>query len=244
MEEENLNPELKANARRLMLENAPGLFIVSILFVAVFAVISELQFRLPGLVDAYSLYIGQVSGGTPHSARALFSYLIPSGSAYAVVLLFLGIVFKVGFMSYCLNTTRGLPADLRNIFDGFRLFLKTALIIVISAALITAWSVLLIIPGIAAYYAYRQAFYILLDDPGKGVLQCIRESKIMMRGHKVDLMLLDLSFILWFSLSALLSLLMFFSLAFSIPVISIWLTPYTGLSRAAFYDRLLDSLIY
>uniref|UniRef100_UPI000AD4E94B DUF975 family protein n=1 Tax=Clostridium sp. NkU-1 TaxID=1095009 RepID=UPI000AD4E94B len=59
------------------------------------------------------------------------------------------------------------------------------------------WALLLIIPGIIAAYRYSQAIFIMVEDPSKGIMQCIRESKEMMVGHKWEYFVLELSFILW-----------------------------------------------
>ena len=47
------------------------------------------------------------------------------------------------------------------------------------------WSLLLIVPGIIAAIRYSQAFFILADDPSKGIRQCMDESKAMMNGNKM-----------------------------------------------------------
>ena len=49
---------------------------------------------------------------------------------------------------------------------------------------IVLWSLLFIVPGIIAAIRYSQAFFILADDPNKGIRQCMDESKMMMRGNK------------------------------------------------------------
>ncbi len=94
------------------------------------------------------------------------------------------------------------------------------------------WSLLLVVAGIVAYYSYRQAFFILLDNPELGALDCIRQSKRMMDGHKTDLFMLDLSFIGWFIVDYAVEMLA------TLPLFSIWLAPYVRVTRAAFYDML------
>jgi len=225
-----------------MAENLPKLFIVSFLFVVIATIMAELRFRIPGTRDVYFLYMERISAGTPHSAGTFLSFLTPISIALVAVLFLISGVVRVGFISYCLKAARGTPGGYKDIFNGFLLPAKVLSILIISTILIIAWSILFVFPGAAAYYRYRQAYYILLDDPGKSALQCIRESKLMMRGHKVDLFVLDLSFIGWYLLSVLITGITLAALPFSVPAVSIWLSPYTGLSRAAFYDRLLDRL--
>ena len=71
----------------------------------------------------------------------------------------------------------------------------------------------------------RQALYLLLDHPEMGVTECIRESKRLMRGHKAELFILDLSFIGWALLSV-------------IPFVSIYTIPYTEATYALYYCQL------
>ena len=49
------------------------------------------------------------------------------------------------------------------------------------------------------FYQYRMTNYCLLDDPRKGALAAMSESARMMRGHRLDLLKLDLGF-WWFYL--------------------------------------------
>jgi len=240
---EKLSSELKAGARKNIKENMPKLIIVSVLFVAIIAVAAELRFRLPGTQNAYLQYMERISGGAPHSVEMFLTFIAPIGVVLAFLTLFVSGFVHVGFMSYCLKTTRGNQGNFSDILNGFLYPVKVLLIMIISTALIAVWTLLLIFPGAIAFYRYRQAYYILLDDPGKSALQCIRESKRLMRGYKADLFILDLSFIGWFVLSALITLITLLTLPFSIPIVSLWLSPYTGLSYAAFYDRLLQRFV-
>ncbi len=83
------------------------------------------------------------------------------------------------------------------IFKGFENYLKAFGLFFLMSLFIILWSLLLIIPGIIASYRYSQAFYILADDPSKSPMQCINESKEMMRNNKGTLFVLELSFIGW-----------------------------------------------
>jgi len=235
---------LKAGARRLMFKNAPRLFLISAVFVVVIAIMSEFEYRLLGIGDAYTQYIEQIAAGEPHSFSAFLDYLTPIGAALALILWLVSGVVEVGFTSVCLKTTRGFGGDYMDIFNAFFFLTKTLLIIIITSTLTLLWGLLFFFPGIAAHYRYRLARYILIDDPSKSVLECIRESKRIMSGNKLDLFLLDLSFIGWILLSVLLDMLLSqtFSLEFQIPLVSIWLSPYVGITCAKFYNRLLSKI--
>lgn len=59
------------------------------------------------------------------------------------------------------------------------------------------WSLLFVIPGIIKYYSYSMSQFIALEHPEMGANECIDASKSLMKGKKLDLFLLDLSFIGW-----------------------------------------------
>ena len=230
--------ELKKGARKLMRDNAPKLFFISILYIVIVNIMSYLQFYLPGTEYVYQQYLEQLAAGKLLSTGAIYSYFRPSGIPLVLALWLLTPVLDAGFMSFCLKTARGSKGEYKYIFDGFLFFGKVILIRIITAIFTILWSLLFFFPGIVAYYRYSQAYYILLDDPGKGALECISESKQLMRGKKLDLFLLDLSFIGWWALNIVIVLI----LPVSLPVLSIWLTPYFGLTHASYYDWLIGTL--
>ena len=230
----------KTTARLLMRENAPKVFFVSIVYLLLITVMGELQVRLPGTLGVYDHYLQQLADGQLPGIGSIYSYLRPSGIPFAIVLWLLSSVLDTGLKSYCLKLSRGLGGEYKDLFDGFLFPGKAIAITVLTGVFTALWSLLLVFPGIIAHYRYRQAYYILLDDPKKGVLQCIRESKQLMRGNKLDLFLLDLSFLGWALLSYLVAILL--PLPFSLPIVNIWFTPYFGLTCAAFYNRLIGRL--
>jgi len=232
---------LKANARKVMVENAPKLFFVGLVYVTITTVLSELGFRLPGTSNAYDMFLQRLLAGEVPTLELFYSNLRYPGLALSAVILFLSPVIEAGFMHYCLKASRAQECGFKDLFNGFMFFGKIILISIIASFFIFMWSLLFIIPGIAAIYRYRQAYYILLDDPDKGVLQCIRESKRMMAGKKLDLFFLDLSFIGWVLVDNIIILLL--PVPFALPIISIWLAPYLGLSRALYYNQLVENLV-
>lgn len=136
-------------------------------------------------------------------------------------------VLNTGFCDYSLRTIRHEMAGINNLFLYVKYFLKVFGITFMISILTFLWSLLFIIPGIIASFRYRMALYIFIDDPRKGVMECIHESKLMMNGHKGELFILDLSFILWNLLSV-----------FTCGIATIYVYPYTQLTWAVYYDNL------
>ena len=232
--------ELKSGARILIRENAPKIFVFSLIFIVLTAVMGELQLRLLGVADAYERYLDLLIDGEQLPIGAFIAYFRPSGGPFAVLLWLLSSILDVGVMSHCLKITRAEENDYKDLLDGFLFFGKVILLRIMTVVLIALWSLLFFFPGIAAAYRYRQAYYILLDDPKKSALTCIRESKRLMRKRKLDLFLIDLSFIGWFLLNGLVSSAL--PIPFSLPIVAIFLTPYHGLTCAAFYNRIVGEI--
>ena len=230
---------LKACARKFIFDNSPKLLFISLAFVVFSTTISWLAFRLPGSISMDDIYSRLLAGDIP-GIGIIYTNFRPIGVFLALLLLLMQPLLDVGFISYCIKIIRSQSTEFKDLFNGFLFFVKVISIFFLTAVMIFLWSLLLIIPGIVAGYRYRQAYYILLDDPDKSALQCISESKLMMHGKKLDLFTIDISFIGWFVLD--LIIFMLIPLPFAIPVISIWLSPYLGLTRAAFYEDRLENI--
>lgn len=56
---------------------------------------------------------------------------------------------------------------------------------------------LLIIPGIIAFYNYSFTFFVMTDNPKLNSLQAIKQSKKLAKGRKFDIFLLQYFFVLW-----------------------------------------------
>lgn len=95
------------------------------------------------------------------------------------------------------------------------------------------WTLLLIIPGIIKAFSYSQAEKIYKDRADQMGAQpdpreCLRESEAMMKGHKMELFALELSFIGWHFLALL-----------TLGILYVWLTPYLTMAQVVFYENLL-----
>lgn len=103
------------------------------------------------------------------------------------------------------------PAEVGDLFQPFQNFVNTFFAGFLSAIFTFLWSLLFVIPGIVKALSYSQVYYIMCDHPEYTGREAIDASREMMRGHKGELFVLQLSFIGWFLLSALtFGLLMFY----------------------------------
>lgn len=223
--------ELKARARESMRNSAVSPYITALIYCAVMYIISLLSARLmrvDGLTLAQFLGSGTFLENPDVAVRWYIS-VRPGIFAYVIDLLlnFMIWLLYAGFVVFVLRMIRQQQNSLWNLMDGFQNFLKIIGLNILTGIFTALWSLLFIIPGIIAAYRYRQALYLLLDHPEMGIMECIRESKRLMVGHKAELFILDLSFIGW----ALLSI---------IPFVSVYTLPYTESTYALYYSMLRE----
>lgn len=110
--------------------------------------------------------------------------------------------FLLGLISFMLSFFRKKKIEIgAALFSGFRCCFKVFCLDFIINLFVFLQFLLLIVPGFIAILNYSQTFYILADNPKKGVMQCIKESKKMMNGNKLRYFCLKLSFIGWTLLS-------------------------------------------
>lgn len=111
-------------------------------------------------------------------------------------------VFQVGKALYVMTFIRNREVEYESLFEGFMLYVKAFMVALIQTLIVAGWSLLFIIPGVIAKYGFSQSYFILADDPKKGVMQCLAESKLRMTGNKAMLFMLDLSYLPYLMLGA------------------------------------------
>lgn len=223
--------ELKLAAKGSIRNARPHPMLVTLVYLLIPAAAYLIVTLLTGGVEGYrNLYYASLTGD-PYQIEAAKNALI-TGPTFLVFFLqlllsFASMVFSVGYMWYALRLARRQACGYANLFDGFAEAGRVLLTGILMGVFVFLWSLLLIIPGIIAAYRYRMAFYILFDNPEVGALQAISMSKEMMRGHKLELFVLDLSFIGWLILVPL-----------TLGILGLWVTPYMTATEANFYDSL------
>ena len=144
-----------------------------------------------------------------------------------VVCLIIGGAIHVGYCRYHLNLIDGKEARLGDLFCFIDRFGTALLMQLLRSVIVFVGTLLFFIPGIIAGLGLSQAGYILSEDPGCSATDALRRSWEMMRGHKMDLFILELTFIGWVILAG---------MTFGIG--SLFLTPYTSAAHASFYRNL------
>lgn len=219
-------PLLKRYSRKYISETQPSPVVVALVLVLILYVIQLLYTQLIGYDALMNDLMEQYNNGN-------YDYIpvLPQLAWYAIVVVValnvMSAMLNAGFTIYCLNVVKKNHPGFGDLFDGFAIFLKLIWLLILVFVFTFLWSLLLIIPGIIAAYRYRQALYIMVENPEMSALQCITASKKMMYGHKTELFVMDLSFLGWYILC-------------SVPFVCIWVYPYTRISYATFYVALRD----
>ena len=225
---------VKKKSQELIKLSSPKTLYAGLIMLAISIVINLLSGKIMGgnFTEAdiiqYAKYIE--NGNYEYAVRLLDSF---EPSALATIINFaLQIVYWVlsaGFIIFLMNVIRNADACMGNLLDGFGMFFKIVLLNLLEGLFISLWAMLLVVPGIIAAYRYKMAIYILIDNPEKSPLQCIRESKQMMKGHKADFFVFELSFFGWYLLAA---------IPFVGYFVQVWTIPYTNMSYALYYEAL------
>lgn len=109
-----------------------------------------------------------------------------------------------------------------------RKWLHAAWVMLFESILLMLWS-LTIVGGLIKRYSYAMVPYIVAENPTVSARQAVTLSRNMMRGHKWECFLLELSFLGW----GILSILTFFA-----PLGIFFLNPYREAAMAEYYAQL------
>ena len=136
--------------------------------------------------------------------------------------------------SFVAQTRYARQMQVEDLFAAFRRDFGGSFLLALMQAIFTfLWSLLFIVPGIIKSYAYSMSMYIKSDHPDYDWKVCLDASQQLMKGNKGRLFVLDLSFIGWYFVGALI-----------LGVGTLWVAPYHQATRAQFYEDLVSRYEY
>jgi uncharacterized membrane protein len=218
-------PALKRKAKETLRSHSPRIYLVGILcslLTTVGAAATEwptirLLLRAESLEEMLYLYENSTAVSTGFALSI----------ATLAMTLFVNLV-TYGWQLFTLRASREEETgSAETLFSCFQQFWRFLLAQLLMNLFITLWSLLFVIPGIVAAFAYSQTIYIMLDNPQISPLEAIGASKQLMRGHKFEYFTLQLSFLGWAYLSI-----------FTFGLLGIWLNPYMQVTMANYYNAL------
>ena len=231
---------LKNSAKQIIRHSKPSAIYVGAVYCILNIILSLLSSRLinAGFTAArYEQFVAHMRDEHWEYALRLLWDMMPGPGAVAIYLLLEASisVVSVGFVIFLLRTVRRASPSYGNLLDGFGFIWRILLLDILVYLLIFLWSLLLFIPGIIASYSYCLSTFLLIDHPEYSVLDCIRESKRMMQGHKTERFLLDISFIGWVFLISLSSVVPGLGI---LAAVQIWTVPYMNMTFTLYYEIL------
>lgn len=255
--------EPSSNLRALGRNALTGKWQIAVLAVMVYTLCMQLPPAiLNGLfgINVGELYVRDYYSSGYYMGMDMYSDVYNSLPVYSplssIYVLLVGGSLQLGVTLFFLAMFRKQAVGVSDIFLGFERFGKSLGLLFFQGLFVFLWSLLLIVPGIIAAIRYSQAFYILADDPDKGIRQCMDESKAMMNGNKAKYFCMELSFIGWILLVGIPeSIVLFISSAVVTNwVVSVIVTTVAGLfivpvvvyissTQAGFYEILAGHLI-
>lgn len=232
--------DLKSRSKEIIRTARPsptgiGLVYILITFVLTYLGNRNLLINFTDLgLKQYQTYL---DAGNFEYAYLCLESMMPPSSAYPISMLLTAVssLVQAGFIIFIINTVRNNNACIGNLMDGFAIFWRILLLYIVEGVLVFLQLLLLVAPGVIAFYSYRMALYLLIDHREWSVFQCIKESRRMMKGHKAELLGLDISFIGWYLLN-------------NAPLFGYaartWSVPFISTAQVLFYEKLCGHDIY
>lgn len=123
----------------------------------------------------------------------------------SVILLFLYIVLSIGLDNIYLKIAREEHITVSDIIVKDGKIGKAILLEIVTFLYIILWSLLFVIPGVVKAFAYSKAMYIYLDHPEYSIGECLYKSEKIMMGNKADNFVLELYFLPYWIIYAIVS---------------------------------------
>ena len=219
--------ELKQNAKVLTKSARVSAYRITLIFMLILAALSLAEDYV-GANEGVWVQVGDM--------EILFrsSYLFSHPAFPTPVVLFvsvfvwlLGCVLSAGWILYHLGVRQGKVMPYDTLFEGFSFAGKIILLNVLMGVFVFLWTCLFIVPGIIAAYRYRFALYNLCENPELGVMEALAMSKAQTKGYKLDLFVLDVTFLGWNLLCVL-----------TAGILSIWITPYIQQTDLGYFEAI------
>lgn len=149
-----------------------------------------------------------------------------SGTFFSILVSLFVTVLLGGYLSYLMGIRQRLETPYSTLMDGLGVAGKLIWCDIQVFVRVFLWSMLFVIPGVIAGYRYRFAMYNLLTDDSLSASEAIALSCQQTKGMKMDLFVLDLSFLGWN-----------FLVTLTMGLLSLWVMPYANLCDLAYFEE-------
>ena len=154
-------------------------------------------FRMTLFYLLITLVLDMINSGVSYMIDSAGGFTVLSFSFVSILVGLVALVLNAGYYCYCFGILRREEMPYESLFDAFPFAGKVILLSIVEGVFIFLWSMLFVIPGIIAAYRYSFAMLNLCENPELGVMEALDLSKRQTNGYKMQLFLLQLSFIGW-----------------------------------------------
>lgn len=231
---------LKSRAKEIILREhrKPNIFLVTAIYVIIVLILQIIQDYFSGVNEMYTRLLNMAANSATINYNDLFTVTV-HGVIICLVAAIVSTMISLGYTIYTLRVSRGEECTLWTLFEGFEHFLKYLILSIVYGIIIILGFILLIVPGVILTLMFSQVAFIMLDNPDMGVFDIIKESARLMKGHKGQLFVLNLSFIGWYLLAGVIQFVLGqFGLGYVSNLIYLWLNPYINIVLALYYRAL------
>ena len=190
---------------------------------------------IAGLIGTITTLISGIAGaaeGVDTATSDTVSFSLSSNGLVSILVLVLSGAMIGGFYAFCTRANhegiKGLQIE--SIFDKFKdgQFTRYLIMGIVMEIVVSIGFVLLIVPGIILSLGLTMAPLILNDNPEMSGIDAIKASWNLMKGHKMDLFVINISFIGWYILAVI-----------TVGILGPWVNTYNYRVVADFYESIL-----
>lgn len=208
------NVEYRRLGQNLTKGKILNLFLVGLIFSSLLGLISSIGAMYGPTFDPETLVLLDPGNPLIVQVMSLMTIMVSGYVTYAVTKMYIGV------------THNEQPQIDKVLLVGPKEQpVKAPLLSFLSSLFIGLWTILFVIPGIIKTYSYAMATFLLVQEKDLGPVDAITKSRQFMNGKKMQLFLLDFSYIGWYLLSL-----------FTLGVLSIWVSAWHQTARTLFFQ--------
>ena len=189
--------QVKEQAKQIMKRNYWKMFVVTLIASILTGEKTTIIERVQDFTSNNLSYDSQPIVYSSNFELIFYSFISVASILGILYTIFIGNIIVVGKNGYFIKNHNENP-ELSEIFKGFKgNYLNVVKIMFLMDLKTLLWLLLLIVPGLIKAYEYSMIPYLLAENPNLSASQAFSLSKQMTTGQKMDLFVLDLSFLGW-----------------------------------------------
>ena len=189
--------QVKEQAKQIMKRNYWKMFVVTLIASILTGEKTTIIERVQDFASNNHSYDAQPIFYSSNFELILYSFISIASILGILYTIFIGNVIVVGKNGYFIKNHDENP-ELGEIFKGSKgNYLNVVKIMFLMDLKTLLWLLLFIIPGFVKAYEYSMIPYLLAENPNLSASEVFSLSKQMTTGQKMDLFVLDLSFLGW-----------------------------------------------